>query len=78
MSDAITRKILEVDMALATKEIEMATLRTRIINAVGHLSKARDLRAANLDYLIMDVTALCALKSEVAALLRQQLELGTA
>ena len=78
MSDAITRKILQVDKALAAKETEMATLRTRIINAVGQLSKARDLRDANLDFLVIDVTELCGLKSEVTALLRQQLELGTA
>ena len=77
MSDAITRKIVELDRMLATCETVMATLRTRIINAVGHLSKARDLREANLDYLVGDVTKLCALKSKVRELLRQQLELGT-
>ena len=78
MSEAITRKIIEVEKALAAKEVKMATLRTKIINAVGQLSTARDLRAANLDFLVTDVTKLCAGKSQVTVLLRQQLELGTA
>ena len=74
----LDRRIVELQARIAAKELELKTHRARIINAVGHLGTARQLRDADLDDLVTDVSSLCALKAEVAALLQPMAELGSA
>ena len=74
----IDRRIIDVQNELAAKEVVLRGLRSRLINTVGTLHTAKQLREADLDQLIMDATAICQLQTQVTALLRSLQELGSA